>query len=378
MTRLAWLGVLAVACVACSSSDGAVTPQQGVPAIGGPPASFQPPAATPGGPPPPPPVAGVGAPPPPPAAGVGAPPPPPPPVAGVGAPPPPPVTVEPDAGTPPEPAGPLEPIIPAVSGACPTFTDGTKTVGGLSGIRFIAGEKKEGTGSLIFYWHGTGSSAAEVRNLPPSVQSEVTGDGGVIVSFGRSSGGDDCSGTGTFSRQDFDIVDEIVACAVAEHGIDPRRIYTTGCSAGGLQAGCMAIQRSNYVAATVPNSGGVTIGYGEFEDPSRVAAVMTMHGARSRDNVIVSFAGTSEAYDNYMLAAGSAMVVNCDHGGGHCGAPSALQASGWEFMKAHPYGTTMSPYESGLPSGFHSSCEIHQMTETLPIGEIGPDGMNGL
>lgn len=281
------------------------------------------------------------------------------------------------AGAAAAPGGPLEPIIPAVSGPCPEFTTGSKTVNGLSGIQFTAGPKKEGTGSIIFYWHGTGSSAAESRNIPGTARNEITEAGGVIVSFGRSSGGDDCSGTGTFSLQDFDIVDQIVACAVENHGIDPHRIYTTGCSAGGLQAGCMAIQRSNYVAATAPNSGGVTIGYGEMQDPTRVAAVMTMHGS-AIDNVIVSFPGTSEAYDNYMIRAGSAMVINCDHGGGHCGAPAALQASVWEFMKDHPFGTSPSPYEGGLPAGFHASCEIATMTDVLPIGEVGPSGSNGL
>jgi hypothetical protein len=275
------------------------------------------------------------------------------------------------------PSGPLEPIIPEVNGACPTFTSGTKTVSGLGGIQFTAGAKGDGKGALVFYWHGTGSFAGESANIPAAARSEITGEGGVIVSFGRSKGGDDCSGTGTFSVQDFEVVDQIVACAVKEHGIDPHRIFTTGCSAGGLQAGCMAIRRSNYVAATAPNSGGVTIGYGKMQDPTRVAAVMTMHGSAA-DKVIVSFPGTSKAYDNYMIRAGSPMVINCDHGGGHCGAPSALQASAWQFMKAHPFGIKPSPYANGLPEGFHRSCKIAEPSETLPIGETGPDGKNGL
>ncbi|MEY4515105.1 MAG: hypothetical protein RLZZ450_7227, partial [Pseudomonadota bacterium] len=38
------------------------------------------------------------------------------------------------------------------------FKSGTATIGGQSGISISAGAKAEGTGSLIFYWHGTGSS----------------------------------------------------------------------------------------------------------------------------------------------------------------------------------------------------------------------------
>jgi poly(3-hydroxybutyrate) depolymerase len=248
------------------------------------------------------------------------------------------------------------------------FKSGTATVLGLSGIALKVGTKKEGapTGPLVFYWHGTGSSASESSMFAGS--SEVAEQGGIVVSFGSSKGtGGDCSGTGTFALDDFKVVDQIVACAVKNHNIDPKRIYTTGCSAGGLMAGCMAIQRSKYLAATAPNSGGITIGYGTFQDLTRMPAVMTMHGSAA-DNVIVAFAETSEAYDNYMQEKG-AFVINCDHGGGHCGAPAALQASAWQFMKAHPFGTHPSPYAAGLPSDFHKSCKIWQKTARRPLGE---------
>ena len=261
-----------------------------------------------------------------------------------------------------------DPIIPEVTGDCPMFRSGSATVLGLSGINFNVGAKKEGepTGPLVFYWHGTGSSSVEASMFSGS--SEVTAQGGMVVAFGGSKGsGGDCSGTGTFALDDFKVVDQIVGCAVKNHNINPKRIYTTGCSAGGLMSGCMAIQRSNYLAATAPNSGGITIGYGKFQDPTRIAAVMTMHGS-SADNVIVAFAETSEAYDNYMQEKG-AFVINCDHGGGHCGAPAALQQSAWQFMKDHPFGTHPSPYAGGLPSGFHKACKIWTKTARRPLGE---------
>ena len=268
----------------------------------------------------------------------------------------------------PEPSGPLLPIIPPVMGECPAFTTGTKTIMGLGGISFQVGAKVEGTptGALVFYWHGTGSSAIEGNRFPGI--SELMSTGGIFVAFARSSGsGGDCSGTGTFSQDDYKIADQIVACAVKDHNIDARRIYATGCSAGGLFAGCMGIERSSYLAATVPNSGGVTIGYGPIQDPTRVPAVMTMHGGPG-DVVIVTFSETSQAYDSFMLKKGSPMVINCNHGGSHCGAPAALYASGWQFMKDHPFGTKPSPYADGLPAGFHSSCEIWTDTTMVPLG----------
>ncbi len=250
------------------------------------------------------------------------------------------------------------PVIPAISGDCPTFATGSVSVSGLSGISLQVGAKRSGTGALLFYWHGTGSSASEVNTMIPSaVRSEILNEGGIIVSFSDSLGtGGDCSGTQTFSKDDFKVADLIAACAVRDHNIDPRRIYTTGCSAGGLQAGCMGALRSSYVAATVPNSGGVVTAHA-IQDASRVPAVMTMHGGSS-DRVIVSFSQTSATYDAEMKRAG-AFVVNCDHGGGHCQAPSALYTAGWAFMKAHPFGIEPEPYSSALPASFPSYCEIY-------------------
>jgi hypothetical protein len=248
------------------------------------------------------------------------------------------------------------PTIPAITGTCPQFRTGTATIGGLGGISLQVGAKKQGTGSIIFYWHGTGSFAGESDvMLPAAVRREILDQGGIIVSPQRSLGtGGDCSGTGTFSKNDMKVADLIYACAVRDHGIDPRRAYTTGCSAGGLQAGCMAALRSSYIAAAVPNSGGIVFPQA-IQDPSHVPALMTMHGSAA-DMVIVSFSQTSATLDNQFARAGG-YVLNCNHGGGHCGAPGALQSAGWQFMKDHPYGAKPYAGQAGTPSGFPNYCK---------------------
>lgn len=263
--------------------------------------------------------------------------------------------------------GGLEPIIPEIMGECPTIKSGTSTVT-VSGLRatVIAGEKKEGTGSLLIYYYGTGK-LGDVNSLPQAIKSDITMQGGIVFALNEAKNtGGDCSGTGTFGIDDFKVVDQFVACAVKNYGINPKRIYATGCSAGGLTTGCMGIMRSNYIAAVAPNSGGITIGYGKLQDPMRVPASITMNGG-SGDNVIVNFGQTSEGYDNYILKYGG-FAVNCIHNSGHCGAPAALYQSAWQFLKDHPYGTKPSPYANGLPSGFHSSCKVFTMTDRAPIG----------
>ncbi|HEX3678842.1 MAG TPA: hypothetical protein VHU90_03895 [Galbitalea sp.] len=261
----------------------------------------------------------------------------------------------------------LDPVIPAISGDCPQFKAGTSTATVMGEpATIIAGAQKQGTGSLVFYWYGT-LKLGDVGFLPQAIKDDITAQGGIIFapSAAKNTGGD-CSGTGTWGLDDFKISDQVVACAVANYGINPKRIYATGCSAGGLQTGCMAIARSSYIAAVAPNSGGVTIGYPKLQDPTRVPNVVTMNGGAG-DNVIVNFGDTSEGFDNYILKYGG-FAVNCIHNSGHCGAPASVYASAWQFMKDHPFGTKPSPYANGLPSGFDPACKVFTMTSMAPLG----------
>ena len=42
-------------------------------------------------------------------------------------------------------------------------------------------------------------------------------------------------------------------------------------------------------------------------------------------------------------------VVDCNHGGGICGAPPDDIAAQWKFCKEHPFGVSPDPYDAGLP-----------------------------
>jgi poly(3-hydroxybutyrate) depolymerase len=152
------------------------------------------------------------------------------------------------------------------------------------------------------------------------------------------------------------MAEEILACAVQQLNIDTRRIYTGGCSAGGLQAGAMEYGRSSYLAGTMPNSGGTVFPY-KLEDPSHVPALITTHGAMGSDVVGIDFSTTS-ARETTDIAALGGVAADCDHGGGHCGAPSDYIAAQWQFLKDHPFGVSPDPYAAGLPASFPSGCKI--------------------
>ena len=285
---------------------------------------------TAGGAPLPPPRAGTGAPPPPP---------PPPPIGGMAAPPP---------------MGSKTAVIPKVAGDCPTFSPGSMTFMGPPGILVDSGPKPAGpTAPMVFYWHGTLLSAsAYALDLGP-ILSGVKSEGGVVVAFEGSTGGDLLSGTFIFGESDFKLTDQLVACAVEKRNVDPKRIYATGCSAGGLFSAAMAAERSSYMAAAATNSGGWTIPL-PF-DSMNTPALMTVHGAPGVDVVAIDFSDSSKTADMGFKQRGG-FVINCNTGGGHCG--GAYLAGGmWDFFKAHPYGVDPKPWTS-LPAGFPRECKI--------------------
>jgi len=248
------------------------------------------------------------------------------------------------------------PTLPPITGDCPEFVSSSISLGGNDGITIEVGPQAASGGSLIFYWHGTGSSAEEYLVMGDPVIDEVLAAGGIIVSPQGTVGGDACSGNSTFGVADFEWAYQLAACAVRDHNIDPRRIYTTGCSAGGLQAGCMLMRRSSYIAAVTTNSGGSTFPQSR-DDTSHIPPVMTMHGAPGVDVVIIDFSVASTTLREAVVDAGG-FAVNCNHGGGHCGATGALQLAAWRFMQAHPFGGGPPPWTDGLPEEMPDYCEI--------------------
>ncbi|MBN1653340.1 MAG: hypothetical protein JXA30_06140 [Deltaproteobacteria bacterium] len=248
------------------------------------------------------------------------------------------------------PTGGEEPtMLPIPIEPCPIMATGMVTILGVSVNLQVGTQTGTQKGPIVIGW---GMAVAD--------NNEVLSQGGVVASILGSTQTGTNTGNGVFFTGDYEIADQIVACSIEQQlDVDLRRIYTGGHSTGGLQAGCMTFFRSGYLAAAVPSSGGITPFCQPLtlQDPNHVPAIMTMHGARGVDVVIVEFIDTSLGLDQVQVANGG-FAIDCDHGGGHEGPPADLRAAAWEFLKAHPFGTKPSPYAAGLPASFPSYCTI--------------------
>jgi hypothetical protein len=266
-----------------------------------------------------------------------------------------------ETGDPPPPP-PVPENLPTPTAACPSFASGDATFSpsgiGSRSVKLWVGENPKPGGMLVIYWHAYGSVPSEAEyNLSAPVIDAILAEGGVVAApYPAEDVGEFPWFVVNNSPRPDDMLlgDEIVACAIEQAGIDPRRIHSTGMSAGGLQTVAYTMARSHYMASVTSFSGG-SYTMLPFEDPDNHFAAMIIHGG---DNDIfgglVNFKNLSLAWFNQLTDNGNFAFL-CDHGGGHT-LPLGYGASVANFFYAHPFGTEPSPYTEGLPAGFPADC----------------------
>jgi hypothetical protein len=256
-------------------------------------------------------------------------------------------------------------MLPTVSGTCPTIAAGSNG----TSLTF-AGEPVDvwtgsGTGGpLVMFWFETGGSATDVTFQFGTAQiSAVTAAGGMVASFAKSKGTGTDTGDAVWFTDDFLTADQVVACAISQLHIDPRRIFTTGASAGALQATWMSYARSGYIAAAATLSGGLTGAGGFYEDPTtmpqdptNVPSAMAIHGATGVDVVVLDFAVASAAWEAD-IASKHGFSMDCNTGGGHVSGPPQICPGIWQFFEDHPFKVSPQPYPP-IPAVFPSYCVI--------------------
>jgi hypothetical protein len=114
------------------------------------------------------------------------------------------------------------------------------------------------------------------------------------------------------------------------------------------------MQRSQYIAAAAPNSGGVTFG-GAFSS-DHTPALMAIHGAPGSDVVGVDFSQTSATAEMLWKPRGG-LAIDCNTGGGHCGG-GGFAVDAWMMMNTHPFGVDPDPWKMALPAGINPACKL--------------------
>ncbi len=218
-------------------------------------------------------------------------------------------------------------------------------------------------GPLVMFWFETGGSANDVTLQFGTAQiNAVTAAGGIVASFAASNKMGTNTGDLVWYTGDFTTSDQVVACAIQQNKIDPKKIYAMGASAGALQTTWMSYAKSGYLAAVATISGGLT-GSGGFyltpttlEDPSNVPAALVNHGAVGVDVVGIDFALASAAWEADIKAKGG-FSVDCNTQGGHVSGTPQICPAIWQFFQDHPF-KVQDDYTSGLPAVFPSDCKI--------------------
>lgn len=264
-------------------------------------------------------------------------------------------------------------FLPTVKGNCPPLQTGMQTFNGQQ-VQLWAADASHFGGSLVLYWHATGGNSGEAGwGFGTAQINDVVAKGGMVASFASSTGtGANLNGNHVWFGDDFYTADQVVACALRDLHIDPRRIYVTGASAGGLATTWMSYARSGYIAATAPLSGGMLgQSYGNWgdpttsmQDPCSVPFAMVTHGGKGVDVYAPTnfdFAVSSSLYERNIAEKGG-MSMDCNTGGGHVAGPPTIGPFVWQFFQAHPFKQTPEPYQGSVPAGFPSYCRIGPVT----------------
>lgn len=140
---------------------------------------------------------------------------------------------------------------------------------------------------LVMLFHGGGGNPASMVRL--SGMNEKADAEGFIVAYPAGTGrfaraltfnGGNCCGYA--QEQDMDdvaFVEAMLDLLIAEYGVDPKRVYATGLSNGGILSYRLANELADRIAAIAPVGG--TMGT-ETCNPSRPVPVMHIHGTDDR------------------------------------------------------------------------------------------------
>ena len=159
----------------------------------------------------------------------------------------------------------------------------------------------DGPVPLVFALHGGNGSAAKMAG-PGSPWRELTvlaeRDKFIVVYPNGLNGWNDCRSDDLLgsTADDVGFIDALITTISSEHTINPRRVYATGTSNGGMMSWRLAFELSNRIAAVAPNIANLPVDpVGECRSvPDRPISVAFMIGDQDS---LMPFEGGVVAYN---------------------------------------------------------------------------------
>lgn len=182
--------------------------------------------------------------------------------------------------------------------------------------------------------------------------------------------------------QDFQFLDDMLACAHEQFGIDKECVSVMGVSAGAMFSSMIASRHGARVASLISLSGGVGGLIKPWQAAEHVMPAMVLWGGPQDFCIAIDFEVASEQLGQDLEADGH-FVMECIHNCSHATPPFEPDDPGvptfapaWEFFLDHPYWLEdgESPYQSlpdGLPDSWPQWCSIGAGNADIRVGECG-------
>ncbi|MFT7579521.1 MAG: putative esterase [Myxococcota bacterium] len=255
---------------------------------------------------------------------------------------------------------PFDPI-----GTCPTLTEGTNTLKSAEIDRTFLLYTPVDPGAealpIVFLFHGLGGDPASI--VDPTGWDQLVDTEKIILvvpSAAKDSAGESIKPTDwafldpNFGRDNIDIVfvDDLITCVSEQHTVDPKRLYVTGMSGGGLASTFLGINMADRIAAAAPLSGGYNHAFPS--DIRKVPFLVTWGGV---DDVAVGtdFDAQSKRLIGDLDINGHD-AIRCNHGADHS-IPPEMTVPIWEWMNTITLDDNGPGYTT-LPVSFPSYCTL--------------------
>lgn len=212
---------------------------------------------------------------------------------------------------------------------------------------------------LVFLFHGVGGSAAGI--LADTRFEALLGKNEFVLVAPDSARENGMASTldWEFQLEHFDLdnrdlvfFDDMITCISTTWKIDPKRIYVTGMSGGGLMSTFLAANRAKAVAAAAPMSGGYI-----FKWPSAAKTPVMVTWGGPTDMAFQQNFDTLAKNLSAALSTNGNTSVKCEHMLGHKWPPE-MTAAAWSWLSSFTLGGNEKPFMGPLPAPFPAYCAI--------------------